>query len=738
MSNDLIQAAQKLFGLIPQGKEPAAEALLALPVLSFKQRQFLWRTIKRYEFSLGMLGLKVPPEPLPPIQLPSEPHFIDFVRNLFILRLGHQHAMHIHMVPKAKFDKATGLYSVPYRLLPVLELHKFVKATGLYYTEAAKAAILDMYREMKNRYKWSMAHDAELDVQGFALPLDPYQVAGIKAASLFRRGFIADSMGLGKTRQGLGVLHLAQQFPALVVCPASVVINWEKEAVEGLTHPDALRLTRNGKPFYIWRAKTKGTPKHTCARARQLSLLEPHRFDDSCSACCFQQADLIIANYHKLADGWKCQYDKDGKKIKGRKREKGERAEVQLSPLGLAIKNRQIRAIILDEVQYVKNEAAQMTKAVAEIINSGNPVIRLALSGTPIKNRVSELISPLKLLDRLDDLGGEDVFCRRFCDSNDEGIEGRLNKMLRAIGFVQRNKRDVRKDLPPIRYATQWVDIDNREEYKRVEEDLVNWMAEQAVLKDEFRKMLEELPPDQQDAAVRRKMIETRLRVMRAQALIKVGALKRVTAKGKVTAIVEWLDDFLTSEKKIVVYVHHRHIQKTLIERYNCLHIVGEDSQELRQKHKEIFQGESGNFEGLNEQIIVISDAAREGVSLDAADDIVRVELPWSPADEDQIIARVDRHRAHNITAYNLVADDTIEIKIVALLQKKRKVVDGVTKGGATPGEIERAKADNGIDDLIDDIAAMSTNKISGEEARARAEQALLEQIPDEQQEQIA
>lgn len=724
----LTKTAERLFGLIPAGKEAIAEALIGLPELSFSQRHFLWKVVKKYEFSLNLIGIKVPQEPMVPIVLPTEPYFVDFVSNKFVLRISDAQAEYIHTVPKAKHDRKSGLYTVPNRMYPVLQLHKFVKDQNLFTTEAAKAAVLWMYNEMRERFKASGAHDAELDMQGFGLPLDPFQRAGIKGAVRFKRGFICDGMGLGKTRQALGVIWLARAYPALVVCPASIPINWEREAAAGLLHKRIFRITG-----------TK-VPKHTC-KQKQLSLLDMNRFDDSCEMCCFNQADLVIVNYDKLAMGWKQGIEvlENGKKrkIKGWKKEKGERTDIELSEVGHALKARGFRGVIIDESHYIKEETSQRTKAVLELV--GGCETRLALSGTPVKNRPRELVSQLKVLDRLDDLGGNDVFRRKFCaadfvdgvfDDSGSANETELNKYLRGVGFIQRNKRDVRKDLPPIRIAEIWVDIDNRTEYERVEEDVVNWCAEQAVLKEDFLMRIAHLSPSVAAQVIEKKMIETRMRTMRAQALIKIGALKKVAALGKLSAIKSWIADFLESGNKLVVFAGLRDIQYALQRETNCLHISGNDKLSQRQHHVDVFMEAVPNDTGLSAQNIICSyKAAAEGINLDIGDDILHCELCWTPSEEDQATARIDRHRPHNITSYKILANRTIEEKIQLRLAGKREITDAITKGER--GNMSASSSGSVFDEVFSDIAALATHRPSLEAVKAKYDDAYFEQAEE-------
>lgn len=717
------QATKALATLLPPAKEPIAIQLLKLKNPTFEQQKYIYEVLKRYEFTLRMVGVGLPPCPEPLPELPKEPYFVDFIKGKFILRLSDKQAEFIHTVPLASYDRATHCYVVPYRLFPVLQLHKFVKnAPGLHYTEAAKQAILEMYVEMRARYKASMAHDADIDMGEFGLPLDPYQKAGIKGALRFLRGFIADEMGLGKTREALGVLFLARSFPALIVPPASVTKNWEKEAI------GAFKALIGRGEFRIWRCKSTKAPRHICASAtNQLSLLNQAdtTFDVNCPRCQFDNSHIIIANYEKLKAGWKCQYDKDGKKIKGRKPQKGERRDIQLSPVAHAIAERGLQSIIIDESYVIKEEDSQNTKAVATLARGCR--VRLALSGTPIKSRTSELIAPLKVLDRLEDLGGEEVFYREYIgdiDPKGSQQELKLHSMLRATGYIQRNKRDVRTDLQPIRYGTIWVDIDNREEYERVKTDVVNWCAEQAVLKVEFQSMLEKLSPLQQEDAIQRKKIETAMRVMQAQALIRIGALKRVAARGKVAAVKQWIqENFLPTEKKLVVFAWQRDIQYDLQKTFNCLHIFGKDNTDQRHLHMEIFQNEAGNMTGLNSRLLIASNgAAKDGVNLDKADDLLRVEQMWTPAEMRQIAGRIDRHEVHNINIWDAIADDTIEVDIQEKLKEKGEILDAVTRGKSARKEVTREKI---VDELFNSLASLSTHAPDRALARQRAEERL-------------
>ena len=96
--------------------------------------------------------------------------------------------------------------------------------------------LLDETRRMIERLGDSRALDAELEVPGLAMELRPFQRAGVRYAADVRRCIIGDEMGLGKTPQGLAMLQITNSWPAIVIVPAVVKVNWMREAMKWLPH----------------------------------------------------------------------------------------------------------------------------------------------------------------------------------------------------------------------------------------------------------------------------------------------------------------------------------------------------------------------------------------------------------------------------------------------------------------------------------------------------------------------
>ena len=198
----------------------------------------------------------------------------------------------------------------------------------------------------------SYAEDADLDGLVLGGELHPFQRAGVRYALERRRTFIADEQGLGKTVQALATLEVDGAFPAVVVCPASMKLTWERESRHWL--PQRSVAVLDGRTDATWTPETE---------AAEITVLN---------------YDILEAHAERIAA-------------------------------------RAPRAFVLDESHYVKNPGAQRTKTALELSERlPDGALRLALTGTPILNRPEELVSQLRVLGRLSEFGSGARLTRRF------------------------------------------------------------------------------------------------------------------------------------------------------------------------------------------------------------------------------------------------------------------------------------------------------------------------------------
>jgi SWI/SNF-related matrix-associated actin-dependent regulator 1 of chromatin subfamily A len=423
--------------------------------------------------------------------------------------------------------------------------------------------------------------------------LKPFQRAGVRYLLSQRRAFLADEQGLGKTIEALATLEADNAYPAIVVCPASLKLNWLRELSLWLPHRSAQALT--------------GTRGDAPA----------------------QPADVTVVNYDIVA--------------------------ARLSALSAIAP----RALVLDESHYCKNAAAKRTQAVQQLSTAvPRDGLVLALTGTPVMNRPPELISQLRILGRLADFGSGAQFGKRFRGAD---AHLRLHWHLRARCFARRLKADVLPQLPAKTRAVVPIELDNEPEYRLAEKDLVAWLQSQPL-------DLHEL-----DARV--------AAALRAERLVRLNALKLLAARGKLQAALAWIHDFLSSGERLVVFAHHREIQRALLERFpHALHILGADSPVARDAALQAFQAPDDG--GRNQLIVCSIEVAGHGITLTRSSNVAFLELDWTPAKHDQAEDRCHRFgQEDTVNASYLLAAETVDETIATLLERKRAVIGAVTDG---------------------------------------------------------
>ena len=451
----------------------------------------------------------------------------------------------------------------------------------------------DEYDRASETVALSYAEDAELDGLVLGGELHPFQRAGVRYALERRRTFIADEQGLGKTVQALATLEVDGAFPAVVVCPASMKLTWERESQKWL--PERSVTVIDG------RAETGWT-------------------EDA------DEAEIVVLNYDIL--------------------------EAHLERLVA----RAPRAVVFDESHYVKNPGAARTKAALALAErTPEDALRLALTGTPVLNRAEELVAQLRVLGRLRDFGSGARLTRRFRGA---GSDDRLHWNLRAHCYVRRTKKQVLPQLPSKRHDTVPVLLSNEHEYRLAEHDVIAWLQSQPL---DLRSI---------DAKV--------AAALRAEQLVRLNNLRQLAARGKLPTALAWIADFLASGEPLVVFAEHIATQRAVLDRFpDALHILGSDSTQSRQDAVDAFQAEDGP------QLIVCAlKAASQGITLTRASNVAFLELDWTPARHDQAEDRLHRIGQESaVTAWYLLAPDTIDETMAELLERKRSLIDAVTDG---------------------------------------------------------
>ena len=348
------------------------------------------------------------------------------------------------------------------------------------------------------------------------------------------------------------------------------------------------------------------------------------------------------------------------------------------------------KSYIFDESHYCKTATAQRTKAAKKIVKSSPQAPVLLLTGTPVTNKPAEYGPQLEIMGQIDKFGGLWGFYRRYCNAFRDKwgqwhIDGHsnldeLNDKLRSTCYIRRVKDQVMQELPPVVHSEVFIDgtAEAMRQYRKAEADIVAYLIERA------KQIAEELGQSVKSAAVRAKF-----RAEANEHLVRLSVLRKLAAKAKMAAAHEIIQSYIDEGKKLVLAAHHREIVDELATRYGGLKIQGGMSVAEVEAAKQKFQETEA-------PVIVLSiQAAKTGHTLTAAQNIMFLELPWTPADLDQTVARCHRiGQRGSVTATYLLTEDTIDSEILNIIARKRNVVlqatDGVVSDAAGGSIVER------------------------------------------------
>lgn len=324
------------------------------------------------------------------------------------------------------------------------------------------------------------------------------------------------------------------------------------------------------------------------------------------------------------------------------------------------------RFMLLDEAQFVKNPATKAARAVRQIASQ----VRFALTGTPIENRLDELWSIFDfLMPGL--LGTRKGFDERYAQpivqQQDEEATNRLRLMVKPF-ILRRLKRDVLTDLPDKNemVLTARMEGEQRKLYDASEMNLK--LALEHQLPEEFRRgkiaVLAEL---------------TRLREMCCDPHLVYDNYHDESAK--LDLCIELLDEACEGGHKVLVFSQFTRmlaiIGKRLDDKGVAYHeLTGATSKEERARLVESFATD-------DVQVFLISlKAGGTGLNLTAANIVIHFDPWWNLAAQNQATDRVHRiGQERDVSVFKLIAENSIEERVVALQESKRDLVEQVIGG---------------------------------------------------------
>lgn len=354
-----------------------------------------------------------------------------------------------------------------------------------------------------------------------------YQKEGIAYALEKKRCIMGDEMGLGKTAQAIGTMTASGAFPALVICPASLKLNWQRE-FKKFGGVDAIILDDSNRN--VWQ-----------------NILRMKRKDGK------PLCQVVITNYESL------------KKFFVRRLNRQER--FTLKSIEFDERVRLFRSVIIDESHKCKSNKTQQSKFVQGIAQGKEYV--LELTGTPVVNNNMDLLQQLNIMGRLEEFGGYTKFVGRYCAGfNKSSHLKELNFRLRKSCFFRRQKKDVLTQLPDKTRSYLVTDISNRREYNAAEHDVIKY------LKDYTNADNEKI-----------------LKALRGAIMVKMGILKQVSARGKVASAVEVIHNTIDGGEKLIVFCFLKEVVAALKSEFpDAVTVTGDDNDKQKQRAVDQFQ----------------------------------------------------------------------------------------------------------------------------------------------------
>ena len=327
--------------------------------------------------------------------------------------------------------------------------------------------------------------------------------------------------------------------------------------------------------------------------------------------------------------------------------------------------------VVLDEAQAIKNPDSQVARAAYDL-RAG---LRVALSGTPVENRLDELWSLLHFTNR-GVLGGLRTFQERWSRPIDAGVPGvaaGLRAKIRPF-VLRRLKKDVVPELPPRADAVLYCELEESE--RNVYE-----AVRAAARKDVVARLAE--------GSSVLAALEALLRLRQAACHPALIPGQTALTSSKVERLIETLESAAADGHKALVFSQWTSLLD-LIEPH--LKEVGiaftrlDGSTRDRGAVVADFQREAGP------PVMLISlKAGGTGLNLTAADHVFLLDPWWNPAVEDQAEGRAHRiGQERPVMVYRLVAKDTVEEGILALQQRKRNLAEAALGEADQAGGITR------------------------------------------------
>lgn len=487
---------------------------------------------------------------------------------------------------------------------------------GLFECAPELRAQLESHLEQRNdALQASRALDAEIEIPSPpGCEFLPFQKAGIAYAIERKNTLFGDEMGLGKSIEAIGVYNATGAKTMLVVCPASLKLNWQREIEKWAVRKPLVAIAE--KSFWP------------------------------------TGADVIIINYEAL----------------GRKAMEGRNV------LRREIRDVTWDLLVVDEIHRCKSAKTQRSKFTFAIKAHRT----LGLTGTPIPNKPIEAQPILSFLCPDVKQFEYWPYAKRFAamhkgpfgwDVSGASNLPELQSAMRQHCMIRRLKSEVLKELPPKR--RQVIELP-AEKLKSLIEAEQGALARTEAMRADLRLRVE-LAKASDDPAEYEQAVDE-LKQGARTAFEEMSRLRHETALAKLPLVVEHVTDMLEEQPKVIIFGWHKDVLNELHSIFKDSVLVHGDVALLeRQAAVDRFQNDPTCrvfIGGIN--------AAGVGLTLTAAPVVIFCELDWVPANITQAEDRAHRigQEADSVLIQHLVLEGSLDAQMARTLVAKQEIAD--------------------------------------------------------------
>lgn len=533
----------------------------------------------------------------------------DYIRaeDGSMLRVKNRDELEKFILMLSSFRKREGnLYKG--KLYHAMEIESYLNESEYFKMRSGKA-FRDFIKEAKTG---KVLEEIKFNKNENAV-LRSYQKQGVNWLYFLRKyrfgGILADDMGLGKTVQALTILRRENKKdkPSLVVCPKTLIFNWQDEVN---------KFAKNLKTGIV----------DGPARVRKKIIKN------------FKNYDLLITSYATLRNDIS-EYRKN---------------------------NICFNYNVIDEAQFIKNHRTQNSRTVKTV----NSDYRLALSGTPLENSVSEIWSIFDFL-MPGFLGTNKFFNEKYLNPimnrNNKNALDSLRKKTKCF-MLRRSKKEVLRELP-----------DKIENISRCRLENDQNILYQEILSGARKKVFDVVKKHGfKKSYIHILAALTKLRqVCNHPVLVLEDKNYLKYESAKLNMFLQLLREIIAADRKVLVFSQFTSMLDILereLEREKITYNVLTGKSRNRQEIVNSFNNDE------NIKVFLISlKAGGTGLNLTSADNVIIFDPWWNPSVENQAIDRTHRiGQKKAVNVYRLITADTIEEKIIKLQRKKKFLFDNL------------------------------------------------------------